>query len=147
MLRCAAGLLWADLDTSGVWTVATRRNVRGCCVHSRYLLNQAATSRTSSAERSHVWGMPLAAISLAGTPNSCRCAARTWDCWIGTIGSESHLHLFLQTSSPLPMGTTRASTRSSERARWSSGRSVSSWFMALSATRMPPATMRGTTAS
>lgn len=59
----------------------------------------------------------------------------------------SHSRRRRQTSSPFSIGTMSASTRSSARALSSIGCSVSRWLMALSATRMPPGTMRGTTAS
>jgi hypothetical protein len=52
-------------------------------------------------------------------------------------------HSFRQTSSPLPIGTIKASTLLSFRAFWSIGSRVSRWLIALSATRMPPDTIRG----
>ena len=53
---------------------------------------------------------------------------------------------FLQTSSPLSMGTIRASTRSSARARSIMGCNIEARLMALSATSRPPLVMRGMTA-
>ncbi len=50
-----------------------------------------------------------------------------------------------QTSSPLPIGTTRASMRVSARAASSMGCSVSLWLIALSAINTPPGTRSGTT--
>ena len=60
---------------------------------------------------------------------------------------RSEVYRFRQTSSPLPIGTTSASTRGSESATSSTGWRVAPWLMALSATSRAPGTRRGTTVS
>lgn len=52
-----------------------------------------------------------------------------------------------QSSSPLPIGTIMASTRSSSRAASSIASSVSRWLIALSAISIQPGTRRGATRS
>ena len=103
----------------------------------------------SSALLSQVDTCPMTmAIRLVGIRELEKAGKKDLDRWAGYCRSPAEWNvLFLQISSPLPIGTTIESTLSSDRALSNMGRSVASWLVALSATRTPPRTMLGTTAS
>jgi hypothetical protein len=85
--------------------------------------------------------------TITPTAISHRCQNMNLFINVSLVAPDIITYILRQTNSPLPMGTMRASTRSSANALSNIGFNSSRLLMALSATSNPPLTNLGTTIS